>query len=64
MDNYNDKKYVDVPNVVGLDKNDAIKILKEFKVEYTGNGNIITYQSPSAGERILEGETIRLLLEE
>lgn len=62
--NYNDRKYIEVPNVVGLNKNEAIKKLKEFKVEYTGNGNVITYQSPSSGERILEGEIIRLLLEE
>ena len=62
--NYNDKKYIEVVNVVGLDKNEAIKKLKSFKVEYTGNGNKVTYQSPSSGERILEGETVRLLLEE
>lgn len=62
--NYNDKKYVDVADVVGMDKNEAIKNLKSFKVEYTGTGNKVIYQSPSAGERILEGETVRLLLEE
>lgn len=62
--NYNDKKYVDVANVVGMDKNEAIKSLKSFKVEYTGTGDKVIYQSPSAGERILEGETVRLLLEE
>lgn len=61
--NYNDKKYVNVANVIGMDKNEAIKNLKSFKVEYTGTGNKVTYQSPSAGERILEGETVRLLLE-
>lgn len=62
--NYNDKKYIDVADVVGMDKNEAIKNLKSFKVEYTGTGNKVIYQSPSAGERILEGETVRLLLEE
>lgn len=61
--NYNDKKYVNVANVIGMDKNEAIKNLKSFKVEYTGTGNKVTYQSPSAGERILEGETVKLLLE-
>ncbi len=61
--NYNDKKYVDVPDVVNMERNEAIKKLKEFKVEYTGTGNKVIYQSPSAGERILEGETVRLLLE-
>ena len=61
--NYNDKKYINVANVVGMNKNDAIKNLKSFKVEYTGTGDTVTYQSPMAGERILEGETVRLLLE-
>ena len=41
---------------------DAIKSLKPFKVEYTGTGSIVTYQSPSSGTSIYEGETIRLLL--
>jgi stage V sporulation protein D (sporulation-specific penicillin-binding protein) len=59
--NYTDKKYVTVPNVVGLDIKDAIKVLKDFKVEYTGEGTKVIYQSPSKDERILEGETIRLL---
>lgn len=62
--NYNDKKYVEVPNVVGMSVKDATKSLKSFKVEYSGNGNVVSYQSPSAGERILEGETIKLLLTE
>ena len=60
--NYNDKKYYEVPNVVGMSVKDAVKELKNFKVEYTGTGEKITYQSPKAGSRILEGETVRLLL--
>ena len=62
--NYNDKKYVEVPNVIGMGVKDATKSLKSFKVEYSGNGNVVSYQSPNAGERILEGETIKLLLTE
>ena len=62
--NYNDKKYIEVPNVVGMSVKDATKSLKSFKVEYSGNGNVVSYQSPNAGERILEGETIKLLLTE
>lgn len=62
--NYNDKKYIDIPNVVGLNVKEAVKLLKDFKIEYTGTGETVSYQSPAAGERILEGETIRLLLNE
>ncbi len=60
--NYFDKQYATVPNVIGMNVKDAIKELKKFKVEYSGSGDIVTYQSPSAGENIYEGETIRLLL--
>ena len=59
---YTDKQYVIVPDVVGVNVKDAVKRLKQFKVEYSGNGDIVTYQSPSGGENIYEGETIRLLL--
>lgn len=62
--NFNDRKYITVPNVINKSLEDAMKELKEFKVEYTGNGKKITYQSPSAKERIYEGETIRLLLDD
>ena len=59
-----DTKYVILPNVVGMSVKEAVKELKKFKVEYSGSGDIITYQSPSAGENVYEGETIRLLLTE
>lgn len=58
--NYLDRKYATVPNVVGMEVKEAVKLLKSFKVEYTGEGQIVSYQSPSAGERIYEGETVRL----
>lgn len=57
---YTDKKYKNVPDVVGMDKSDAIKKLKDFKVDVEGSGNSVTYQSPEAGSRIYEGETVRI----
>ena len=60
--NFLDKQYVEVPNVIGMNISEAVKLLKQFKVEYSGDGEEITYQSPSSGEKIYEGETIRLLL--
>lgn len=62
--NYNDKKYIEVPNVEGKSVEEAMKELKSFKVEFSGSGNNVSIQTPSAGERILEGETIKLLLTE
>ena len=61
---YTDKQYAKVPNVIGMEVKDAVKELKKFKVEYSGEGSVVTYQSPSSGESIYEGETIRLLLSE
>lgn len=62
--NFNDRKYAIIPNVVGMQKDEAIKMLKQFKVEYTGTGSKVIYQSPSANSRIYEGEVVRLLLGE
>ena len=62
--NWNDKKYYEIPDVVGMSIKDANKALEKFKIEYSGNGDNIIEQSPNAGERILEGETVRLLLSE
>lgn len=59
---YGDQKYVTVPDVLGKTPKEAIKELKSFKVEFSGTGNMIQYQSPSAGSMIYEGDTIRLLL--
>lgn len=59
---YTDKQYATVPNVMGMEVKEAVKELKKFKVEYSGEGSVVTYQSPSSGESIYEGETIRLLL--
>ena len=62
--NYNDKKYVTIPNVIGLTVKEAKKQLKGFDIEFSGNGELITYQSPNQGERVLEGSSVRLMLEE
>ena len=57
-----DTKYYTVPNVVGKSVTEAKKELKNFQVEYTGNGDTILIQSPEAGNRIAENSKIRLLL--
>ncbi len=57
-----EKKYVEVSDVVGMKVSDAMKELKSFKVEYSGTGSTVLYQSPKKGERILEGEKVRLFL--
>ncbi len=59
---YYDKKYKTVADVTGMDKNEVIKKLKDFKVDFEGHGSKVTYQSPSAGARIYEGETVRVFM--
>lgn len=59
---YLDKQYAQVPNVVGMSIKEALTYLKKFKVEYSGSGEVITYQSINPNEYVYEGETIRLLL--
>ncbi len=60
---WNDEVYAEVPNVIGMTVKEATKTLSDFKVEYTGSGEKVTEQSPSAGTRLAKGSTIRLLLE-
>ena len=57
-----DTKYVMLPNVVGLSLKEAQKELKSFKVEYSGTGNKVIYQSPTPGYYTKENGTIKLLL--
>ena len=57
-----DKKYSILPDVTGMSKAEAAKTLKNYKVEYSGSGDKVIYQSPQAGYYVAEGETIMLLL--
>ena len=58
-----EKHYKEVPNVVGMNVSDAKVLLKGFSLEFSGSGSIISYQSPSAGEKILEDDVVRLYLD-
>lgn len=60
--NWYDTKYAKVPNVIGLELNEAKKQLKSFNVNYAGNGNIIKSISPSPNTIIPENSTIKVLL--
>ena len=62
--NYLDRKYATVPDVTNMSLKEAIQNLKGFKVEYTGTGSKVIYQSPSKNTRIFEGETVKLMLGE
>ena len=57
-----DKKYYNVPNVVGKSKKEATSMLKSFSVEYSGSGDVVVSQSPDSDSRIADGEKVRLYL--
>ena len=57
-----DKKYYDVPNVIGMTKKEAKKYLSLFEIEYVGDGDIVIDQTPKAGTRYYETGTIKLLM--
>lgn len=57
-----DKKYYDVPNVVGMTKDEAKKYLSNFEITFVGDGDIVVEQTPEAGTRYYETGTIKLLL--
>ena len=59
--NFYEKKFIKVSDVRGKTLSEALKLLKDFKVEYTGSGKVI-YQSTT--NRIQEGETVKLMLGE
>lgn len=60
--NWVDTKYVKLPEVTGLTVEEAKKTLKGFSIEYSGEGENIVYQSPSANTYIKEGGTVKLML--
>ncbi len=57
-----DEKYVYLENVIGLDVKEAKKLLKDFKVEYSGFGDKVIDQSPRGDFLAKEGSTVKLML--
>ncbi|MBR3524137.1 MAG: PASTA domain-containing protein [Bacilli bacterium] len=58
---YLDKVYSDIPNVIGMNYDEAKNSLKNFKVLKIGEGTV-KYQSPKAGIKIETGTEVRLFL--
>ncbi len=61
--NWMDTKYVTLPDVTGMTLDEAKKVLKGFNLEYSGDGETVLYQSPSAGYYVREGGTVKLMLQ-
>ena len=61
---YFDTKYYTVENVVGMSVEEAKDKLKNFTIEYSGTGSKVIATSPKAGKRVVEGSTIRVMLDD
>ena len=59
---WTDKVYYEVAEVVGKTPEEAKKLLEHFSIEYSGSGEKIISQSPSAGTRLEDGSTVKLML--
>lgn len=59
---WTDKKYFIVPSVIGKTIDEAKKELVNFKVNYTGTGTKIVYQSLTPGSMQSEDTVINLLV--
>ena len=53
--------YIEIPNVIGKNIKEAKKLLKDFKIEYSGDGETVVDISPNVGARIKKGNTIKVL---
>lgn len=59
---WTDKVTYEVPNVVGMKKEEVKKMLPNFTIEYSGEGEYIVSQSPEAKEKLEDQGTVRLML--
>ena len=59
-----EKHYKKIADVVGMSVSEAKELLSDFSLEFSGSGNVVSYMSPSAGDKILEGDVVRIYLEE
>lgn len=59
---WDDPIYYTVPNVIGMTVKEATKTLYPLGVEYSGNGDKVIEQSPTAGEKIDSTSKVRILL--
>ena len=59
---WDDIVYVTVPDIVGKTKKEAKVLLKDFNVEFVGDGDKVFTSSPSSGMKVKMGSTIKVLL--
>ena len=60
--NWLDIKYQVLPDVLNKSVKEANEILRGYKLEYSGTGSKVIYQSPKSGYYVADGSTIKLML--
>ncbi|MFT9488232.1 MAG: stage V sporulation protein D [Tepidibacillus sp.] len=55
-----DTPYVEVPDLIGVTRNDIRNLYYNFKLEAKGDGMRVVQQIPKPGERVEKGSTIRI----
>ncbi|MCB5933941.1 stage V sporulation protein D [Caldibacillus thermoamylovorans] len=58
-----DTPMIEVPNLIGLEKNKIVNQLFNLKLDISGEGEKIVKQAPEPGTKVEEGSTIRIYLE-
>lgn len=59
---WDDIIYVTVPDIIGKTKKEAKTLLKDYSVEFVGDGDKVFTTSPKPGMRVKQGSTIKVLL--
>jgi stage V sporulation protein D (sporulation-specific penicillin-binding protein) len=59
-----DTKLVEVPNILGLSKQELAEQFVNLKLDVAGEGDVVVQQSPSEGVKVKEGSTLRVYLGE
>lgn len=59
---WDDTIYITVPEIIGLTKKEAKKLLNNFNIEFVGDGDKVIDSSPSPNTKVKQGSTIKVLL--
>ncbi len=57
---FGDVPMIEVPDVVGFEKNELRELFINLKIDSSGEGNTVVKQSPQPGVKVKVGSTIRL----
>lgn len=59
---WNDTIYETIPNIIGKNKKEVKQLLKNFKVEFVGDGEKVIDSSPRENIKVKQGSVIKVLL--